>query len=213
MNEVDCPVCLSKSPTLFIETKSRPYYECNVCQLVFVTKEFHLDIKGEKKIYDLHENNPDDQRYRAHLERITKPLCDRIESHSKGIDFGCGPGPTISVMMNELAHHCYNYDPFYFPNEELLKDQYDFITLTEVAEHLVKPREVFLRLKGLLRKGGILAIMTQPAPVQEKFANWYYKNDPTHITFFRSETFEYLAKMLELECEFISQDVTFFKMP
>jgi hypothetical protein len=40
------------------------------------------------------------------------------------------------------------------------------------------------RLFTLLKKGGVLAIMTQMITKETDFSTWYYKNDPTHICFF-----------------------------
>jgi len=50
------------------------------------------------------KNSPDDPRYRAFLSRLFIPLNERIAPESCGLDFGSGPGPTLSVMFEEQGH-------------------------------------------------------------------------------------------------------------
>jgi hypothetical protein len=55
--------------------------------------------------------------------------------------------------------------------------------------------------------------MTKRVTSLEAFANWHYKNDPTHISFFCEFTFAFLAKNWETEAEFIGNDVVLFQKP
>ena len=68
---------------------------------MFVPRSYHLSAADEKAQYDLHENDPNDPGYRAFLDRLAGPLDKRLAPHSHGLDFGCGPGPTLSVMLEE----------------------------------------------------------------------------------------------------------------
>ncbi|MGB2360319.1 MAG: methyltransferase, partial [Porticoccaceae bacterium] len=63
-----------------------------------------MSSAAEKAIYDQHQNSPDDLQYRRFLSRLTEPLLERLGPCSRGLDFGCGPGPTLSVMMAEQGH-------------------------------------------------------------------------------------------------------------
>jgi 2-polyprenyl-3-methyl-5-hydroxy-6-metoxy-1,4-benzoquinol methylase len=99
----------------------------------------HLTPSDEKACYDRHDNRPDDSRYRHFLNRLFSPLSRRLAANSKGLDFGCGPGPTLSVMFEEAGHQVALYDPFYAPDRSALSGPYDFITLSEVAEHMAAP--------------------------------------------------------------------------
>jgi hypothetical protein len=40
-----------------------------------------------------------------------------------------------------------------------------------------------------------------------KFANWYYRQDPTHVVFYREETFKYIASRFGWHCEIPAKDV------
>jgi len=205
-----CPLCESSETPPFHQEK-RNYFRCSVCQLIFVSFGQLPTPLFEKSRYDLHENSPDDIHYRTFLGRLFKPLLERIPAYSRGLDFGSGPGPTLSVMLEEAGFRMSLYDIFYSNDTQILKRQYDFVTATEVVEHLHKPKETFQQLWGCLRPGGWLAMMTKLAIDEKSFSNWHYKQDPTHVSFFSKETFEWIASWLGGEVFFISQDVIFLR--
>jgi 2-polyprenyl-3-methyl-5-hydroxy-6-metoxy-1,4-benzoquinol methylase len=202
-----CPLCHGKKIAAFHEDTLRAYHECQECRLVFVPSCFHLSNEEEKAEYDLHQNNPNDAGYRHFLSRLVTPLMDRLPAQAQGLDFGCGPGPTLSVMLEEAGHKVTLYDKFYAHDTHALEKDYDFITATEVVEHLAQPREELDRLYTLLRPGGILGIMTKQVINQTAFKDWHYKNDRTHISFFSRTTFEWLAARWEARLEFMGADV------
>lgn len=110
-------------------------------------------------------------------------------------------------MLEEMGHTMSLYDPYYAPDASVLNRQYDFVTCTETIEHLHRPAREWQILKGLVAPGGWLAIMTQLAPGLDDFKRWWYINDPTHVCFFRRETFRFLATRDDLKCEFVDDDV------
>ena len=61
--------------------------------------ENFLSAEDEKARYDLHQNSPNDNRYRQFLNRIFVPMQERIAPESCGMDFGSGPGPTLSIRQ------------------------------------------------------------------------------------------------------------------
>ncbi len=206
-----CPLCVSNQISFFHQDARRDYLRCQNCLLVFVPKVGHLDPIAEKAQYDLHQNSPDDPGYRKFLSRLFNPLSDRLQPGSCGLDFGCGPGPTLSVMFDEAGFEMTNYDIFYAPDKEALNRRYDFITATEVVEHLSQPGQVLQKLWQMLLPGGYLGIMTKQVVDVEAFARWHYKNDPTHIAFFCRQSFIWLADQWQVAPEFIGSDVVFFK--
>ena len=191
----------------FFADKRREYLRCGDCWLVFVAPAFFLSSEAEKAEYDLHENGPDDPGYRRFLSRVFEPTMARIRPGSSGLDFGSGPGPTLSRMFEEAGHRMEIYDIFYADDRSVLEQDYDFITATEVVEHLHRPRATLDMLWGCLRLGGVLSIMTKRVRDRDAFANWHYKNDMTHVAFFSRETFEWLAARWEAELALIGSDV------
>lgn len=205
-NQLSCPLCGDHDISLFHRDKVREYFRCSRCQLVSVPRQYWLRQEQEKAEYDLHTNDPDDQGYRTFLSRLTESLSKRIKDVGKGLDFGCGAGSPIPAMMTEKGHEVDLYDPYYFP-DTILKERYDFITATEVAEHLRSPRLEFEKLEKLLIPGGYLGLMTKLVSSKEAFTSWHYIRDLTHICFYSEATFVFLAEQLSMELEIISSDV------
>jgi 2-polyprenyl-3-methyl-5-hydroxy-6-metoxy-1,4-benzoquinol methylase len=177
---------------------------------VFTPKEFHLSDIDERIRYDSHQNNPKDKRYRQFLSQAFNPVMEFIQPGNTGLDFGCGPGPTLSIMFEEQGYKVDLFDKFYANDQAIFDNQYDFITATEVVEHLAKPGDELNRLYKMLNTGGTLAIMTKMINNQIDFASWHYKDDPTHICFFSQQTMEYLAKAWGSRIQFYGHDITLF---
>lgn len=143
--------------------------------------------------YLLHENDPDDPRYRQFLSRLGDPLLERLPPRQIGLDYGCGPGPGLAKMLAEHGHEVHLFDPFFAPNRDVLARTYDFIICSEVAEHFHNPAIEFDNLDRLLRPRGWLAVMTSFQTDDAQFANWHYRRESTHVVFYREETFHVLA--------------------
>ncbi|GAA5648087.1 MULTISPECIES: class I SAM-dependent methyltransferase [Vibrio] len=209
----DCPLCHSPEIEFYFQDSRRAYLQCQRCALVFVDPSQRLDAKAEKAHYDLHENDPSDQGYRHFLSRIAQPLQERLAPQSHGLDFGCGPGPTLSLMLEEQGHKVSLYDLYYHPDSGVLEHRYDFMTATEVIEHLYRPDQVWQQWLNLVKPGGWIGLMTKMVIDVEAFAGWHYKNDPTHVVFFSRQTFRYLAERDQLKLEFIGKDVILLRKP
>jgi len=207
-----CPLCTLRGGKPFFEDKRRQYYLCSNCELIYVPQCFHLSPEAERQRYDLHQNSAEDLSYRNFLQTLLTPLQEYLRPGQEGLDFGCGPGPTLSLMLQEQGYSMSVYDPFYASNPDLLARQYDFITCSEAIEHFSRPAEEWQRLTGLLRDGGVLAIMTMMYGPDTDFSHWYYKNDSTHIHFYSQKTFEWVAQRDNLKLNFYGDSVVIFKM-
>jgi SAM-dependent methyltransferase len=204
---MNCPLCKNSDIFQFCRDKKREYYRCKICFLVFVPDKYLPSFEIEKAEYDLHENSPHDMGYRKFLSRLFLPLNSKLPRPQKGLDFGSGPGPTLSVMFTEAGHNMQIFDPFYANDPQVLEKKYDFITATEVLEHIYNPAEVLKKIFSILKTNGKLGLMTKMVTNQEAFSNWHYKNDITHVRFYSKPTFQWLAKKYNLNAEFIEKDV------
>lgn len=204
-----CPLC-QHSSSFFYQDKQREYYRCTNCQLVFVPKHFHLSASSEKATYDKHENNSGDLHYLQFLNRLAAPLLKHLNKKAhqslSGLDFGCGPGPGLATMLQSAGHSMSVFDLFYANNPETLARTYDFVTCTEVIEHFNNPAQDVRTLFEAVKQKGALGIMTKLVISKERFANWHYKNDPTHVSFFCKETFEYLCEQYQYTLIYQQQD-------
>lgn len=201
-----CPLC-GESTVDFHTDRTRAYRRCPGCALIAVPPQYWLDAASEKARYDEHDNGPADAGYRRFLSRTSDAVRARVALPARGLDFGSGPGPTLSVMLEEAGYGMALYDPFYSPDESVFDTAYDFITATEVFEHLRAPATDLQRLLGCLRPGGWLVIMTKRARDREAFSSWHYILDPTHIIFFSEETFRWIATQWDLHLEMVGRDV------
>ena len=124
-----------------------------------------------------------------------------------GLDYGCGPGPALAAMLEEAGLEMALYDPFFEADRAVLGRDYDVITMSEVAEHLFDPAAEFQRLDRLLKPGGWLGVMTCFQTDDERFANWHYRRDPTHVVFYRPLTLQVIAEQRGWSCEIPCKDV------
>jgi len=209
---IPCPLCKTiESRALFYQDNQRDYHRCNICCLIYVSPSQLPSKEFEKTEYDKHQNSPDDPGYRSFLSRLFTPVQTKLAPHSHGLDFGSGPGPTLSVMFEEEGHKMSLYDPIYARNTNVLAREYAFITASEVVEHLHDPAKDLTLLWSLLKPGGCLGIMTKLALDKTAFSKWHYKNDLTHVSFFSKKTMEWQAEKWKAELRFIGNDVILFQ--
>jgi 2-polyprenyl-3-methyl-5-hydroxy-6-metoxy-1,4-benzoquinol methylase len=202
-----CPLCGGEDIDPFYKNDNRTFLSCLNCQLVFVPKHHWLSTEDEKATYDLHENDPQDLRYRRFLSRFVTPLVEKLTPGQKGLDFGCGPGPTLSILLAEQGQQVDLFDPFYHNDPSVFDKEYDFICATEVVEHLRDPKRVFSALFKMLKPGGWLGMMTKQVKDRHAFRQWHYIRDLTHICFYRQRTFEYLAQRFGADLDIVADDV------
>ncbi len=209
---VVCTLC-HEAATKFIRDRQRSYFKCIECGLIFADPRNKIDETSEKEIYDLHQNDPKDDGYRRFLSLLTEPLLERVSADAEGLDFGCGPGPTLHLMLEDAGLHMALYDIFYFPDKAPLQKRYEVVTCTEVVEHFNEPAASWATLISLLKEEAWLAIMTSlfTRETPEAFLAWQYKNDPTHVSFYTPRTMQWLGERFGLTCEIVSQRVIFFQ--
>ena len=112
-----CPLChcAGRKGLTFITRKQRRYWHCRTCDLVFVDADALPTPQQEKEIYVRHQNSPEHPGYVAFLQRIIQPALPYLNPTMHGLDYGCGPGPTLSVLLKRAGIHCQDYDPIFFP--------------------------------------------------------------------------------------------------
>lgn len=208
-----CPVCEVFDATLFMRLKEGDYWRCAICMATFIDPRQHPTPEAERAEYHLHQNQAGDAAYRRFLMRLAEPLIRQLPAGCQGLDFGCGPGPTLAQIMREAGHSMSLFDPVFYPDAAVLASQYDFITCTEVIEHFHRPASEFARLDGLLRPGGYLALMTCFQTDDDRFAAWNYRRDPTHVVFYREATIRHLARQYGWGCEIPVRNVALLHKP
>jgi SAM-dependent methyltransferase len=207
-----CPLCLGDGRLFCLDLgRRRRYWRCSVCRLSWLDPAQRPTPEVETQQYALHRNHPDDPAYRRFLARLATPLLARLPAASSGLDYGCGPGPSLAAMLRAAGHGVRLYDPCFQPDADALSGHYDFVTCTETAEHFFAPGSEFDRLAKLLAPGGRLGLMTGLLTADHRFARWRYRHDPTHVCFYRRETMAFLAKRHGWVIEYAKGDVVIFR--
>lgn len=208
---MSCPVCGCEEVAHFQTVLGRVYYRCHRCRGTYLSPDQLPTRDEERARYDEHRNDPEDPGYRDFLRRLARPLLRKLPEGSVGLEFGCGPGPALARILTEAGHRVSCYDPFYAPDEATLQRQYDFITATEVLEHLHTPGETLRMLDQLLRPGGYLGVMTEFLTDDSRFAGWYYRQDLTHVVFYCETTLRKIADDLGWEIEIPRKNVAIYR--
>jgi len=111
-------------------------------------------------------------------------------------------------MAREAGFRCDHYDPYFHPDTNCLKENYDFITCSETAEHFHTPGKEFGQLADMLQPQGFLAVMTTRHQDSTDFSQWSYRMDHTHVAFYNDQTFRHIVELFGFRSiEFISREV------
>ncbi|MFW5869021.1 MAG: class I SAM-dependent methyltransferase [Armatimonadota bacterium] len=216
-----CRLCGSSNTELLHQggarSHHRDFYHCPPaqagCDLVFVPDRFLLNPAQERERYLLHENDPNDEGYRAFLARLLDEVAPRVEPGAEGLDYGCGEPPVLVMMLRERGLRAEGWDLFFAPDAALLERTYDFVTCSETAEHFKRPLIEFERFDRLLRPGGLLGVMTQMLEDWCDFESWHYRCDETHISYFSPTTMRWIADRFGWTVSFPRETVTIFRKP
>lgn len=193
-----CRLCRSVDEPLSVKgSDARHYYFCAQCHMIYVEKVDLLDKQAERDRYLTHQNGIQFEGYINFLKRAIDPALEFINKNMTGLDYGCGPVPTLSEVLKREGYTCEDYDPFFVLNA--LNKKFGFIFATEVFEHFFDPFKEISRIRSLLQKNGILAIMTERWQDTEQFSKWYYARDNSHVCFYHARTFAYICKTFGFE--------------
>ena len=210
---MNCIVCNHQSTESFKTSDAKTYWKCGYCLAKFLDPSLYIEVGIEKERYLEHDNRIDDEAYRSFLSRLANPLKEKLSIGDQGLDFGCGHGPALADMLQSDGFEVDLYDPFFFPDKKVFSKKYHFISCTETAEHFHDPRKEFNSFDNLLMPGGWLGIMTSFLTTDDAFESWYYRRDPTHVTFYSEKTFEVIAEQRNWDCEIKSKDIVLLHKP
>lgn len=195
-----CKICNNKTKNILdIKTKKK-YHQCLNCEYIYLDKEFYVDNMAEKKHYDKHHNNFESIGYvKMFNDLIDEFIEPNIKDIKTALDFGCGEGEVLPILLERHKIECDRYDIFYFPKKVYIDKKYDLIVSTEVFEHLTNPLKILKELLSHIKSDGYLLLMSAFHPDSDKeFLKWWYIRDITHIGFFNITTFNHIASEFNL---------------
>lgn len=206
---MNCKLCGSEKVSVYAGNKKREFIRCSSCELVFVPDQYYLTIDQERKRYDLHDNSIENKGYLEFLDKIVTIITHSFPQDSTILDFGSGANAVLEGILGNKGFHCDSFDPLFnlrCNNDTLI---YDIIVVCEVIEHLRLLQNELSFIKQRLKPDGIVIIRTQLYPDADKFLNWWYIQDLTHINFFSPVTITFVASLLNRTVSFTSEKDVF----
>ncbi|MBF9015699.1 MULTISPECIES: class I SAM-dependent methyltransferase [unclassified Oceanispirochaeta] len=199
-----CPVCSGGGKFFYKTGKKgrsesevkRFFFLCPSCSLVFQSILSLPRPDEELARYELHRNDKEDEGYRNWLGSFIKSSVVPWYHEGNILDFGSGPRPVLTELLESEGYPVFSYDPFFAPRwPDPDEGPFSLILLCEVLEHIHDPLKEFKRLNDLAADGAVLSLKTQFLPSVDSvdFKGWWYKEDPTHIRFYNSESLRVLG--------------------
>ena len=205
-----CTVCNSSNINFFLKSGESIYWGCNICDSKFLDSKNYVSKSNEKKHYLKHNNSITDLNYKNFLLRLIQPVKDKISSSDIGLDYGCGYAPALANIFKSYGFKVELYDPFFFPDKDVLLKKYKFITCSEVVEHFFNPYDEFNKINNLLDNNSWFGLMTTFLPKDELFENWYYRRDPKHVVFYKKKTFQHIGNQRNWQVFFPSENIVLY---
>ncbi len=206
---MECPLCFSNAVPFFCG-RHGAYFSCPTCSSVFLAPENRLDPTAEQDRYARHNNDINDPGYQSFVSPIVEHIRANFTPAHSGLDFGCGTGPVISFMLERDGFSVRKYDPLFRPDRAVFSSMYDFIVCCEVIEHFHEPAKEFQLLRSLLVDDAHVICMTHLLSDETDFERWYYKDDPTHVFFYRRETIDFIQRQFRFKCSRIRDRLVLF---
>ncbi len=215
-----CRLCGSPSDSFQAGGMKTPrtYWRCRACGFVFLDPLHIPDRAAARRRYLLHQNDESSPGYREYMENFARRcIAAFADPRLPVLDFGSGPGPKpiLPSILAGLGYECEAYDPLFAPGPTWRKRKYGCLALHEVAEHFSRPRRSFAAAARRLGPGGVLAVRTRFIPSDANaFGSWWYKEDPTHLSFYNPEALETFLHSLGFRAEARpDRDMMVFRLP
>ena len=196
-----CRLCHNQAKLVFEDV--RPFYACNICGLIF--SDCFLSVEAVEKHYKDQHTNPFDWKKEAEVfvEWLNNVGFSVPLLSISILDYGSGSG-LLAEALKKIGFKVDCYEPMLHGefNRESYSEAYDVIILNEVVEHLEDINKTLDIVYKVLADNGVVFIKTlltdrlinDPLNFQDLFKGWWYKDDPTHISFFSFLTIDYICK-------------------
>lgn len=196
-----CKICGNKTISYSHPRFDMIFHECKQCEFIFKDQSNYLSLGDELKVYNNHQNDESNIGYINFLTNFIDAAIMPYIQKGDVLDFGSGPNPVLAKIMREQYLFKVDiYDPFYSPEKVYENKEYDLITSTEVVEHLSEPTNEIKMLVNHLKPNGVISLMTLFHPRdRNKFFDWFYIRDTTHISFYTPKTIDCIAKQFNLK--------------
>lgn len=199
-------------------------FQCQNCGIIFEKSD---EIKKKLISYYSHFH---DQEYEDECENraitFRKIISTIEEKKSSGnlLDIGCATGMFLAEAKNR-GYEVYGVEPSSWAakiakekhhlnvsidNIEKLclpENFFDIITLIDTIEHFYNPQGVFQKISHVIKKGGLLCIVTPniKSIVAKILKDRWWHIRPSHLFYFSPKTVDYLLKKWNFEIISVKQ--------
>mgnify|MGYP006105667819 FL=1 len=155
-----------------------------------IKKEYDTQLKS------LFEDQlQDDTRLLDNMNRMLGYLnLNQIVENKSLLDLGSGKSMIVEICKkrNIQAEEISSKDSIDFEKDKIDKEdeKYDFVLFKSVIEHLFNPTNILQEIKRVLKKKGILIIITPNFSLDKKFYD-----DPTHVHPYNPSSLEKLLQL------------------
>jgi len=189
-------------------------YRCPRCGFVF---EEISPIREKIANYYLRSDDQSYEDERKNRALAFKRIISRIKEFKPSgrlLDVGCATGALLvearksgfetygiesSSWAAKIAQKKYRLDVKrgFFDQTSFPKGYFDVVTLIDVIEHLCEPKLSLLRVNGLLKKGGVICVVTPNIEsfMARVFGERWWHIRPGHFFYFSPKTIKLLLKM------------------
>lgn len=193
--------------------------KCNLCGMIYENPRFPEDvilsgyINTEQSLHDSQYKNRVKSFYKAlkGLEKWIPPKGAKI------LDIGTAGGAFLE-SAKKFGYDAYGLEPSLYLTNECKKrglkviqgtidnnpfeeKSFDMICLWDVIEHLVEPKEDLLKIKKMLKQGGILLINYPDigTPIAKFFGKYFWWIVSVHLHHFDRRTISKLCEITGFE--------------
>lgn len=198
------------------------YRKCQSCSVVYLASEtfnlaYYKRYYGPK--YYLEKDgwfNKLEQAYCRLVDKhkvsiIRKVLPKKLKKY-KLLEIGSGNGRFLKSLnqsrferhgidMAEIVPNTPKINRIRFYKGNILnmsfgKEKFDIIVMWHVLEHITSPHELFKKINGLLKKGGILVLSTpniNGLGAKLSKTSWYHFDAPRHVFLYNQKSLNTLA--------------------
>jgi SAM-dependent methyltransferase len=226
-----CPICSSSDKSLFTEKEGVSHFECNNCNCCYPeyipndVNDIYSDNEYVSEFIGIDSSREEYKKTRFGKERINLIQSQIGSLQGKSImDMGCGTGWFLDLCKEhgmdcwgqelgiELAKQTskrLNIEVISLPVNEIVNkdDSFDVIVMFDLIEHLTDPVGFVMHLKRMLKKDGILLILT---PNFDSFGIKKLKSNsslvmPTdHLCIFSGKSVNILADQVGMKLEYLA---------
>jgi 2-polyprenyl-3-methyl-5-hydroxy-6-metoxy-1,4-benzoquinol methylase len=222
-----CPICDHKSSNSLFKKDGYHHVKCKSCDLIYVNPCLKQDVINTNVFgttpYPFFEsvNSESQQSFdRLRFEGVIRSIKDRFPEKKSIYDIGCGSGFFLKLCKENgfeeiggidalkkaqvYAEKTYKIENVKYGDYRSLSDEkkkYDIVSLWEILDHVVEPKDLLRIAESMLNPKGLLIISVRngfslAARILRDKCNMFLGY--AHTNFWNIKTFDYVGKEYNL---------------